>query len=145
MAVWEAVAALSSVSSTVIVALAATYAARQVREVKRTRAITSLVALHQEYQSAELSRLRRRLRAHELGDFTQLSADDREGLDNLLQKLELLAVLTNRGLIDEGDVVALFPGIPTTFALLRPYIDLHRSARPGYATHTEELVRRHFR
>ncbi|WP_331732971.1 hypothetical protein [Streptomyces sp. NBC_01276] len=131
-------------SSTVIVALAAMYAARQVKEAKRTRAITSLVALHQEYQSADLSRIRRRLKAHELGDFTHLGTDDREGLDNLLQKLELLAVLTNRGLVNSGDVVALFPGIPTTFALARPYINLHRTTRPEYASQTEELVRRYF-
>ncbi|WP_314249937.1 DUF4760 domain-containing protein [Streptomyces kutzneri] len=143
MSVWNAVATLSSVCSTLIVAIAALYAGRQVSEVKHTRAITSLVALHQEYQSAELSRVRRRLRANELGDFTRLSADDREGLDNLLQKLELLAVLTNRGLLEVEDVAALFPGIPTTFALLRPYVDLHRSARPRYAAQTGMLVGRY--
>ncbi|MFD7257987.1 hypothetical protein [Streptomyces sp. NPDC059874] len=143
MSVWNAVTTLSSVAGTLIVAIAALYAARQVSEVKRTRAITSLVALHQEYQSAELSRVRRRLRANELGDFTQLSADDREELDNLLQKLELLAVLTDRGLLEIEDVVALFPGIPTTFAQVRPYVDLHRRARPRYAAQTEKLAGRY--
>ncbi|MEV6398507.1 hypothetical protein AB0M39_27660 [Streptomyces sp. NPDC051907] len=143
MSAWDAVAALSSVTSTGIVAIAALYAVRQVQEAKRTRALTALVALHQEYQSAELSRVRRRLKANELGDLTQLGVSDKEGLDNLLQKLELLAVLTNRGLLEVEDVVALFPGVPTTFALTRPYVDLHRGSRPRYAIQTEELVGRY--
>ncbi|MFF3214165.1 hypothetical protein ACFYYB_26260 [Streptomyces sp. NPDC002886] len=69
--------------------------------------------------------------------------DGREGLDNLLQKLELLVVLTNRGLLEVEYVAALFPWIPTTFTLVRPYVGLHRSERPGYATQTEKLVGRY--
>ncbi|MER5466832.1 hypothetical protein ABT010_40740 [Streptomyces sp. NPDC002668] len=137
---WDVVVGVNAVLSTAIVAIAATYAARQVKEARHSRAIATLLSIHGEYQSPELSRVRRRLQCDQLGDLRALIPEDRERLGNLLQKLELLAFLVNRDLVDTDDVVALFPGIPLTFSKARPYVEMRRQVHPDYARQTERLV-----
>jgi hypothetical protein len=137
---WDALVGANAFLSTAIVAIAAAYAARQVKEARHNRAITTLLSIHGEYQSPELSRVRRRLQGDELGDLSALVPEDREQLDNLLQKLELLAFLVNRNLVEIDDVVALFPSIPMTFSKARPYVEIRRQVRPEYARQAERLA-----
>jgi Domain of unknown function (DUF4760) len=90
--------------------------------------------------SPQLNVIRRRLLAGGLGDVTKLSDPDREQLANLLGQLELIAVLVERGLLDEDLVHAMFQSIPDTVDQARPYIDLRRKSQPGYADLSENLA-----
>ncbi|MFD7876268.1 hypothetical protein ACFV5G_19545 [Streptomyces sp. NPDC059766] len=143
MSAWDVTAAVSSVFSSVIVAVACGYAAAQVREAKHTRALQSLVTLHQEYQAPALRRTRRRIRDGGIPDFEALTAEDREAVEDLLQKLELVALLASRRVVQPEDVVALFPSVPMIVAKAQPFIDSRRLTQPAYAQHTLALATRY--
>jgi hypothetical protein len=142
MAVWDAIQAVSGALSAVVVIVACMYAAGQVREAKHTRAIHSLVTIHQEYQAPPLRKVRRRIRMGEL-EVSALGDEDREALDDLLQKLELVSFLVSRGLVELEDVVALFPGIPAIVSKVRPYIDQRRLTEAAYAGNALDLAARY--
>ncbi|MEW2469175.1 hypothetical protein AB0919_29830 [Streptomyces sp. NPDC046994] len=143
MSAWDATAAVSSAFSAVIVTVACGYAAAQVREARHARAIQSLVVLHQEYQAPDLRRMRRRIRDGGIMDATALTGDDEEALEDLLQKLELVALLVRRGLVQCEDVVDLFPSVPLIIAKVQPFIDRRRLTQPSYARHTIALAGRY--
>ncbi|MFD8396300.1 hypothetical protein ACFV2N_45755 [Streptomyces sp. NPDC059680] len=143
MSVWDATAAVSGAFSAVIVTVACGYAAAQVREAKHARAVQSLVALHQEYQSPTLRRTRRRIRNGEITDFEALAAEDVAGIEDLLQKLELVAFLVSRGLVQPEDVMELFPSVPLIVAKVQPFIDRRRLTQASYAKHTLALAARY--
>ncbi|MDX3237511.1 hypothetical protein PV392_17870 [Streptomyces sp. ME03-5709C] len=110
------------------------------REAKQARALQSLLDVHREYQAPALRRTRRRVRDGELADFTSLSAEDVAGLDDLLQKLELVAFLVSRRLVDLDDVIELFPSVPLLVAKVEPYVRQRRSTQSGYARYALELA-----
>ncbi|MFE9623698.1 hypothetical protein [Streptomyces sp. NPDC006527] len=143
MAVWDAIAATSGVVSAVVVTVACGYAAAQVREARQARALQTLMALHQEYQAPALRRLRRRILNGEIADGEMLSADDRECLDDLLQKLELVSFLVSRRLVQFDDVVELFPSVPTIVAKVQSHIDRRRLTQAQYARHAVALAARY--
>ncbi|MFJ8637371.1 hypothetical protein [Streptomyces sp. NPDC093568] len=140
---WDAIGAVSSALSTVSVVVALVFAARQVGEAKDSRAMTTLLAVHKECQSPSLNKIRRRLRDGELGDLSQLNAEDRSALSDLLQQLELVGFLVERGLVDLGDVKNIFPNLPRTCAKAWPYIESRRERDADYAAKFERLVRRY--
>ncbi|MGW7363107.1 hypothetical protein ACWGI8_06680 [Streptomyces sp. NPDC054841] len=139
MAIWDAIQAVSGALSTVVVIFACVYAAGQVREAKHTRALHSLVTIHQEYQAEPLRKVRRRLRMGEL-DAAALGEEDREALEDLLQKLELVAFLVSRRLVALEDVIALFPSVPAIVSKVRPYIDQRRLTEVTYAENALRLA-----
>ncbi|MFI2505390.1 hypothetical protein [Streptomyces sp. NPDC018972] len=143
MSVWDATAAISGALSAALVTVACGYAAAQVREARHARAVHSLVAIHQEYQAPALRRIRRRIRNGEITDFESLSAEDTENLEDLLQKLELVAFLVNRGLVKLEDVMELFPSVPLLVAKVQPFVDRRRLTQSSYACHTLELAARY--
>ncbi|MEW2048502.1 hypothetical protein [Streptomyces sp. NPDC005476] len=99
--------------------------------------------MHKECQSPTLSKIRRRLRNGELDDLSQLNADDRGDLSDLLQQFELVGFLVQRGLVDLGDAKSIFPNLPKTYAKAWPYIEHRRERDAGYAAKLEHLVRRY--
>lgn len=80
--------------------------------------------------------MRRRIRNGELADFESLTVEDTQALENLLQKLELVALLASRGLVRPDDVLELFPTVPQIVAKVRPHIERRRLTQPSYARHT---------
>ncbi|MFJ8848920.1 hypothetical protein [Streptomyces sp. NPDC102437] len=136
---WDAVAAISGLVSAVVVIVACVYAASQLRETREARALSSLLSIHQEYQAPALRRTRRLIRDGHL-DVTSIQGEDRHSLDDLLQKLELVAFLSSRKLVQLEDVVALFPSIPLVVSEIRPYIDQRRLTNPTYAEHALTLA-----
>ncbi|MFE7232428.1 hypothetical protein ACWCRF_20730 [Streptomyces sp. NPDC002405] len=140
MSGWDAVTAISGAFSAVVVTVACGYAAAQVREAKHARALQSLVALHQEYQAPGLRVIRRRIRDGELGDFESLTKEDAHALEDLLQKLELVALLASRGLVRSDDVMELFPSVPLIMAKVRPHVERRRLTQPSYARHALALA-----
>ncbi|MGW3241843.1 DUF4760 domain-containing protein [Streptomyces sp. NPDC001070] len=143
MSVWDATAAVSGAFGAVIVTVACGYAAAQVREARQARALQSLIAVHQEYQAPALRRIRRRIRDGELADFDALSAEDRDGLDDLMQKLELVAFLVSRRLVDLDDAIQLFPSVPLLVSKVEPYIAHRRVEQSAYARHAVALAARY--
>jgi len=140
---WDAIGAVSSALSTISVVAVLVFAARQVGEAKDSRAMTTLLAVHKECQSPTLNRIRRRLRDCELGDLSQLNAEDRSDLSDLLQQFELVGFLVERGLVDLGDAKSIFPNLPRTCAKAWPYIEQRREQDAGYAAKLERLIRRY--
>jgi hypothetical protein len=136
---WDAVAAMSGAVSAVVVIIACVYAASQLREARHARALSSLLSIHQEYQAPALRRVRRRIRDGEL-DVGSMEREDREGLEDLLQKLELVAFLSSRKLVELEDVITLFPSVPSVVSKARPYIEQRRLTSPTYADHTLSLA-----
>ncbi|MFF0437501.1 hypothetical protein ACFYU9_35465 [Streptomyces sp. NPDC004327] len=140
MSAWDVTTALSSAFSAVVVTAACGYAAAQVKEARRARSFQSLVTLHKEYHAPELRKFRRRIRNGEVSDLEALVREDRESLEDLLQKLELVAILVSRGLVRRQDAIDLFPSIPAVISKLRPYIDSRRTTQPTYALNALALA-----
>ncbi|WP_437039678.1 DUF4760 domain-containing protein [Streptomyces sp. enrichment culture] len=140
---WDAIGAVSSALSTMSVVTALVFAARQVREAKDSRAMATLLAVHKECQSPTLNKIRRRLRDGDLGDLSRLNAEDRSDLSDLLQQLELVGFLVERGLVELEDAESIFPNLPRTYAKAWPYIAHRREQDAGYAAKLERLVRRY--
>ncbi|MGV9502695.1 DUF4760 domain-containing protein [Streptomyces sp. NPDC003642] len=140
---WDAIGAVSSALSTMSVVAALVFAARQVREAKDSRAMATLLAVHKECQSPTLNKIRRRLRDGDLGDLSRLNAEDRSDLSDLLQQLELVGFLVERGLVELEDAESIFPNLPRTYAKAWPYIAHRREQDAGYAAKLERLVRRY--
>ena len=138
--VWPVVSAISASVSALVVVAAAVYGAMQVSELKKARGIQSLLGVYAQYMSPELNAIRRRLQAGELGDVSKLSGEDRNQLANLLGQLELIAVLVDRGLLDEELVHAMFQSIPDTVDQAKPYVKLRRQSQPEYAALSEKLA-----
>jgi Domain of unknown function (DUF4760) len=138
--VWTVVSAISASLSALVVVAAAVYGALQVSELKKARGLQSLLAVHAQYRSSEVKLIRRRLLAGELGDVTKLSDTDQEQLANLLGQVELIAVLVDRGLLDEDLVHAMFQSIPDIVDQAKPYIKLRRQSHAGYADLSEKLA-----
>jgi hypothetical protein len=138
--VWTVVSAISASLSALVVVAAAVYAAMQVSELKKARGLQSLLAVHAQYRSSEVNLIRRRLLSGELGDVTKLSDTDQEQLANLLGQVELIAVLVDRGLLDEDLVHAMFQSIPDIVDQAKPYIELRRRSHAGYADLSEKLA-----
>ncbi|MFF0205808.1 hypothetical protein [Streptomyces sp. NPDC005017] len=119
------------------------FAARQVKEAKDSRAMTALLAVHKECQSPTLNKIRRRLRNGELGEPSQLTAEDLSDLSDLLQQFELVGFLVERKLVDLPDVKNVFPNLPRTYAKAWPYIEHRREQDADYAAKLEDLIRRY--
>lgn len=143
MSVWDAIGVVTSLLSSITVMAALVFAARQVREAKDTRAMTTLLTVHEQCQSPTLNKIRRRLKDGQLGDLGQLTAEDRNDLGDLLQRLELVGFLVDRGLVDLEDARSLFPNLPRTYAKARPYIEQRREQDTVYAAKLERLIQRY--
>lgn len=139
---WDAVQGVSGALSAVVVIVACLYAREQIKESKHTRALQSLITIHQEFQAPALRKVRRRLRLGEV-DASRLTAEDRELVEDLLQKLELVAFLVSRRLVELEDVVALFPSVPVIVGRLQPFIEHRRLTEPQYAANAGVLARRY--
>jgi hypothetical protein len=135
------VSAVSSAISALVVLAAAVYAAMQVSELRKARGIQSLLAVHERYQSRDLNLIRRRLHAGQLGDVSKLTEVEHEQLGDLLNQLELISVLVERGLIDHELVRRVFPTIPKTVKQAMPFIDVRRQSNARYALHSEKLAK----
>ncbi|MEU8525828.1 hypothetical protein AB0C77_09550 [Streptomyces sp. NPDC048629] len=139
---WDAVQGVSGALSAVVVIVACVYAREQIKESKHTRALQSLIAIHQEFEAPPLRKVRRRLRLGEV-NAASLTPEDREVVEDLLQKLELIAFLVSRGLVELDDVVALFPSVPVVLGRLQPFIESRRLTEPTYAVNAASLARRY--
>jgi hypothetical protein len=102
---WSAISALSAAVGAIVIMIAAVYAHFQVKEARLSRNVALLLSFQDKYHSLPAREFRRRLLAGELGqpkkfDFDRLNAEDFHRLWQLLDQLEVLGALVDRGLRD---------------------------------------------
>lgn len=150
--IWTAVGAISGSLGTVTVVVALLFARRQVSESKLARDATVLQTFQDRYHSKERREFRRRIYNGEFGpaellDRRNLSQADDIELGLLIDELEFMAVLVDRGLLDFDLVVAAFRNTPPRmWCYLEPCILRARrnSPVPQYI-HLEKLAHRYDR
>jgi hypothetical protein len=114
---WSAIAALGTAFTALIVVLALLYARSQVREARLERNASLLRAFQDTYHAASMRQFRLRLLGGEFGtaetfDQARMTDADRLQYWGLVDELEFLGVLVDRGLLDFELVVAAFRYTP---------------------------------
>jgi hypothetical protein len=148
--VWAAVSAISSAVAAVVVIIAAIYAHRQLAEARNSRHMSLLISFQEKYHSIPARKFRRKLLSGELGapdDFEadRLGAADFHELWQMLDQLEMLGVLVDRGLVDFDLIVSTFHrSPPMVWLAVRPYVfRRRREASPLECRYLEMLVDRY--
>jgi hypothetical protein len=148
--VWTAIGAISGCLATVTVIVALFFARRQLFESKLARDATVLQTFQDRYHSKERREFRRRIYGGEFGpsdlfDRGNLNEEDDIQFGILLDELEFMAVLVDRGLLDFDLVVAVFRNTPPKmWRYLEPSIRRQRqgTSAPHYV-HLEKLAKRY--
>jgi hypothetical protein len=147
---WGAMSALSAAVGAIVIVIAAIYAHFQVKEARLSRNVALLLAFQDKYHSLPAREFRRRLLAGEFGqadkfDFDRLDAEDFHRLWQLLDQLEVLGVLVDRGLLDFDLVVACFHrSPPMVWNAVQTYVQQRRElASPFEGRYLERLVQRY--
>lgn len=109
---WGAVGAISAAVGALVIIVAGVYAHFQVREARFARNVGLLLAFHEQYHSMPVRTFRQRLLRGELGNLDELDGDDGDRLWDLIDQLQLLGVLVDRGLVDFELVYAAFHSSP---------------------------------
>ena len=148
--VWTAIGAISGFLATVTVIVALIFARRQLSESKLARDATVLQTIQDRYHSKERREFRRRIYKGEFGpsdlfDRANLPAEDDIQFGILLDELEFMAVLVDRGLLDFDLVVASFPNTPVRmWRYLEPSIRRrHQITSTPQWVHLEKLAKRY--
>jgi hypothetical protein len=147
---WDAVGAISGAVATCIVLAGGLYAHLQWREAKLSRNIALLLQIRDRYHSPSMRELRRRLLSGDLGapedfDAEALSSQDFNDFWDLLDQLEMVGFLVERGILDVSLATAVFHrSPPCVWEVVQPYILRRRSEVPRESRYLERLVQ-HYR
>jgi hypothetical protein len=137
MEIWTIISTLTGTVATVVVIVGALYARRQLREATESRNVNLLLALRERYHSPAARSIRRRLLAGDLGgpdefDFEALPDEDFHDLWDLLDQLELVGILIERGLLEPELVLATFHrSPPLVWVAVRAEVERRRGAVPN--------------
>ncbi|MFI7588686.1 hypothetical protein ACIB24_16565 [Spongisporangium articulatum] len=146
---WYIVSSLSSVVATLIVVAAAVYGHFQLGELRRARNVAALMEFHDYYHSLPVRDVRGRLLSGELGGPAELidsrhalAPEDDHRLWQMVDKLEFLAALVNRRLVDFDVAYSIFSwSPPLVWAKIEPVVVHHRArGNPQYCVNLERLV-----
>lgn len=147
---WSAVEAMSTTFAAIVVLIGLLYAKTQVGEARRTRHAELLLGFQDRYHASDMRLIRRRLVTGEFGppaqfQIARLGKAERYAVLTLVDQLEMLGVLVDKGLLDIDLVVAAFRSTPPqVWYYIRPHVLEMRKQRPaGYCFYLEKLAERY--
>jgi uncharacterized protein DUF4760 len=141
---WVAITGVATLIQAIVVVIAVIYGIRQVKEAQRARAIAAFLPLFQALNSPESSALRRKLYTEIPNDRSQLTEEQENIVNGIVNQLDFLGFLTENGLLEFDLVAALYYGtIIRCWDHAYPYVEKQRELRKThFAYYFEALNRR---